>query len=87
MAASALSSEGRLQRREGVYPLTYALPGPETVEPPEGEPAPAAAKLQRASRNCLRCQKPFESEGIHNRLCGNCSSAASAMPANFEGRA
>ena len=35
-----------------------------------GEPMPTEA------RPCLRCRKPFESEGPHNRLCGSCSNRA-----------
>lgn|GEM_PF-1347309 len=31
-----------------------------------GEPVPTE------TRPCLRCRKPFESEGSHNRLCGPC---------------
>jgi hypothetical protein len=25
------------------------------------------------TRPCLRCRKPFESEGIHHRLCLDCN--------------
>jgi hypothetical protein len=25
------------------------------------------------TRPCLRCRKPFESEGAHHRLCGVCA--------------
>jgi len=28
------------------------------------------------TRPCLRCRKPFESEGAHHRLCGPCSNRA-----------
>lgn len=34
--------------------------------------ARADAARKRAVRPCLCCQKPFESEGIHNRLCSIC---------------
>jgi hypothetical protein len=30
------------------------------------------AKLKRGTRTCLCCRSPFESEGIHNRMCGRC---------------
>lgn len=35
-------------------------------------------KEQSQTRPCLRCQKPFLSEGIHNRLCNPCRSMSSA---------
>jgi hypothetical protein len=31
-------------------------------------------KAKRGPRPCLRCQKEFRSEGVHNRLCGRCRS-------------
>jgi transposase-like protein len=30
-------------------------------------------------RPCLRCEKPFDSEGAHNRLCTYCTSEASRL--------
>lgn len=30
------------------------------------------AARRRGTRSCMCCQKPFESEGIHNRLCTSC---------------
>lgn len=30
------------------------------------------AVLKRMTRPCMCCQKPFESEGIHNRMCPVC---------------
>ena len=27
---------------------------------------------KRITRACMRCSKPFESEGIHNRMCAAC---------------
>ena len=27
---------------------------------------------QRTIRTCMTCQKPFESEGSHNRMCPSC---------------
>lgn len=27
---------------------------------------------KRITRPCMCCQKPFESDGIHNRLCATC---------------
>lgn len=32
--------------------------------------ADLAAK--RMVRPCMRCEKPFQSEGIHNRMCDHC---------------
>ena len=42
-----------------------------------------AAKV--ITRPCLRCSKPFESQGIHNRLCGHCrhSSSAEGEPVGY----
>lgn len=31
-----------------------------------------ARHTDKTKRNCLRCRKPFQSEGIHNRLCPDC---------------
>lgn len=28
---------------------------------------------ETVTRPCLRCRKPFESEGAHHRLCGMCA--------------
>lgn len=28
--------------------------------------------LKKITRPCMSCQKPFDSEGIHNRLCATC---------------
>lgn len=28
--------------------------------------------VSTVKRPCLRCRKPFESEGAHHRLCGAC---------------
>jgi tRNA(Ile2) C34 agmatinyltransferase TiaS len=33
-----------------------------------------AREAQRSVRICLSCQKPFESEGSHNRRCNRCKS-------------
>lgn len=30
--------------------------------------------FQRSIRTCMTCQKPFESEGTHNRRCNRCKS-------------
>lgn len=30
------------------------------------------ARARKTVRPCLCCQKPFDSEGIHNRLCDTC---------------
>ena len=32
----------------------------------------ADAKAKRGPRDCLGCGKPFDSEGVHNRMCGGC---------------
>jgi hypothetical protein len=29
-------------------------------------------KLKRGTRTCMNCRTPFESEGIHNRMCTRC---------------
>lgn len=34
-----------------------------------------APKLQRQIRKCLRCQKPFESEWIGERICKRCKNS------------
>ncbi len=34
-------------------------------------------------RRCLRCRKPFASEGVHNRLCDTCRRTADIGP--FDG--
>ncbi len=31
-------------------------------------------------RRCLRCRKPFASEGVHNRLCDICRRTADIGP-------
>lgn len=31
-------------------------------------------------RQCLRCDRRFDSEGAHNRLCQDCRSATAAGP-------
>ena len=36
------------------------------IKKPEGK------VTKPAIRNCLGCQRGFESEGIHNRMCGAC---------------
>jgi hypothetical protein len=30
------------------------------------------AKARKTVRHCMTCNKPFESEGIHNRMCTFC---------------
>lgn len=42
------------------------LPSPNRRRDVHGEP------LETQTRPCLRCRRPFESEGPHNRLCGPC---------------
>lgn len=43
------------------------------------------AAARKKDRPCLCCRAMFASEGIHNRLCPDCSrrGSAEAMPANF----
>ncbi|WP_416385531.1 HGGxSTG domain-containing protein [Tsuneonella sp. CC-YZS046] len=41
-----------------------------------GSTREALALRRAATRPCLRCRKPFESEGNHHRLCGACSNRA-----------
>jgi hypothetical protein len=36
---------------------------------------PTNPRQTTAQRRCLRCQKSFDSEGPHNRLCGPCRNA------------
>ena len=47
--------------------------------------AEADHKAKRMTRHCLCCANPFESEGIHNRLCKRCACrddrGAMAIPA------
>jgi hypothetical protein len=31
-------------------------------------------------RDCLRCHRAFDSEGVHNRLCGPCRKALEESP-------
>ena len=37
-----------------------------------GKQKAADLALKRMKRSCMRCQKPFQSEGIHNRMCDYC---------------
>lgn len=39
----------------------------------------ADAKAKRGPRPCMRCDREFDSEGIHNRLCGLCRHAADPL--------
>jgi len=41
----------------------------------EHKPRPPKKKWRKKKdkRVCLRCQKDFLSEGIHNRICSNCN--------------
>ena len=36
---------------------------------------PTSSRPATTPRNCLRCQKTFDSEGPHHRLCGSCRNA------------
>lgn len=75
---SDLCREGKLARSD-YAPRVYGLPGQIPPVPAAEMPdyrAPSAAPLMR---RCLRCEKKFQSDGAHNRLCGNCSSTVSTM--------
>lgn len=37
-----------------------------------GKQKAADLALKRMKRPCMCCQKPFQSEGIHNRMCDYC---------------
>ena len=54
----------------------------------DGDGAPATARPPRKRRPCLRCRRPFMSEGAHNRLCGACRSfvnrEAAGLPLGWE---
>lgn len=39
----------------------------------------ADAKAKRGPRPCMKCERDFESEGIHNRLCGPCRQSADPL--------
>lgn len=57
---------------------------------PGGPRGPAAARSDRRRKNgtsriCLCCRQPFDSEGIHNRLCRGCKDRDGA-PLFLEGR-
>jgi ribosomal protein L34E len=39
---------------------------------PDGQPASRVATKKKKKRECMMCNKPFLSEGIHNRICRNC---------------
>jgi len=43
-------------------------------------PAPRPAPPPRQRRACLRCDKPFRSEGRDNRLCRQCQQALAIGP-------
>lgn len=58
-----------LQRRQQLGLAKRAPRARRTVEMQKPE---RAAKPGRILRPCLKCGNPFESEGPHNRLCGNC---------------
>jgi hypothetical protein len=39
------------------------------------------APVTYTTRECMCCQRPFQSEGIHNRLCGYCRGKEAGSPA------
>ncbi|MDT8856462.1 hypothetical protein RNZ50_15820 [Paracoccaceae bacterium Fryx2] len=46
----------------------------------------ADAKAKRGPRACLCCGRVFESEGIHNRMCGPCRNRDTGdVPARLSG--
>ncbi len=42
--------------------------------------AAADRAKNRVSRPCMCCTHPFESEGIHNRLCAHCKTGQPRVP-------
>lgn len=40
--------------------------------------AKAAKRAKVIARPCMRCDREFESEGIHHRMCGHCRHVGSA---------
>ena len=43
-----------------------------TKELAEGAIERIKRRARRVTRPCMCCGQPFESEGIHNRMCGGC---------------
>ncbi len=41
---------------------------------------------RKTTRPCMCCQKPFESEGIHNRMCGSCRPRSADEEGSLQGR-
>lgn len=39
----------------------------------------ADAKAKRGPRRCMKCEREFDSEGIHNRLCNPCRQSADPL--------
>ena len=37
-----------------------------------GRPQPKPSTRGARTRQCLKCRKPFPSEGAHNQMCGHC---------------
>lgn len=42
------------------------------------------ANRKTEKRNCLCCGKPFDSEGIHNRVCDDCKSTSAWRSGSFD---
>lgn len=51
---------------------------------PDGKLEVASEPVKRRERPCLRCRKPFPSEGAHNRLCNPCKGYALTVRSNFD---
>jgi hypothetical protein len=51
---------------------------------PDGNIETAARPDRLRERPCLRCRKPFASEGAHHRLCGDCREYAATVRSNFD---
>jgi hypothetical protein len=51
---------------------------------PDGKIETAPKPDRVRERACLRCRKPFPSEGAHNRLCGDCRDFAVTVRSNFD---
>lgn len=60
----------------------HAIKRPGTQTTQQGrEYARYHAPVTIRTRDCMSCQKPFQSEGIHNRLCDYCKTKEAGMPA------
>ncbi|HMR31857.1 MAG TPA: hypothetical protein PKA13_10715 [Geminicoccaceae bacterium] len=85
MTVSELVAAGVLKRdiwyynRAGTIAFDPPMPGANTLVRCKGRKGVALPVAARTERPCLRCEKPFPSEGPWNRLCGRCKSAIADM--------